>query len=293
MNENSFVINLNKPEGLSSNKALQRVKKKLDIKKIGHGGTLDPMARGVLLILCGSATKIFDYILTLNKQYIATMKLGTSTETLDREGSVIKEMPYNYIEEQDVEKCLENFKGELEQTPPMHSALRIKGQRLYKLARKGIAVERKARKINIYDIKLLEYKLPFIKIKVSCSKGTYIRSLANDIAEKLGTCGHLYELERTKIGHFHIENSIEENTICKDSKKGFYTIDQTILDLPNITLSKEEIIKMIKIGRIDASLNIDKKTAFKIKDIDGNLIGIGYAAEGQIRLSTLLINQYK
>ena len=202
LNLNGVII-VNKPKGFSSNKVLQQLKYSFNAQKAGHTGTLDPMATGVLPICFGRATKIAQYLLDSDKEYIATIKLGIETDSGDAEGQIIKEnnnipkLNNDYIE-----KILENFRGEIQQIPPMFSALKYNGQPLYKLAREGEKVEVKPRTITIYNLECLNFSNDEIKIKVKCSKGTYIRTLAIDIGKLIGCGGHLIQLHRTKSGLF-------------------------------------------------------------------------------------------
>ncbi len=203
-------LNINKPEGMSSHNVVYILRKLLGIKQIGHSGTLDPMATGVLVVGIGKATRLFE-LLKEEKEYIATMKFGYESETLDTEGECIKNEEY-FPEEEELKAVLKSFLGETEQIPPKYSAIKVKGKKLYELARQGKNIENIApRQIKIKDIELLDIDGNIAKIKVNCSKGTYVRSLIRDIAKKLGTTAVMSDLVRTKSGLFKIENSIELN----------------------------------------------------------------------------------
>ena len=201
------VIVVDKPKGITSNKILGRVKKYLNIKKAGHTGTLDPFATGVLPVCINEATKLIPYFNEDYKEYIGTIHLGIETDTLDDTGTIINNKTVGKIEESDILTCLYSFKGTISQIPPMYSALKINGVRLYSMARKGEIVERKPREVYIDKIELLSFNSPYIEFFVRCSKGTYIRSLASDIGNKLGTCGSLKELKRVSSGPFRIDDS--------------------------------------------------------------------------------------
>jgi tRNA pseudouridine55 synthase len=196
---------LDKPLGLSSNAALQAAKRLLGARKAGHAGTLDPLASGLLLLLFGEATKFAGPMLDADKEYLASVKLGEKTSTGDSEGEVLerKDIPAKVDE-----ASLEKFKGEIEQIPPMHSALKRGGVPLYKLARKGKTVVREPRRVRIAELELLKFEASVMEIRVRCSKGTYIRTLAEDIAAALGTVGHLAALRRTASGAFRIDDGI-------------------------------------------------------------------------------------
>jgi len=206
------ILLINKPKGWTSHDVVAKLRGVLGIKKIGHAGTLDPLATGLLIILVGKKTKEADNFLKLDKEYIAEIKLGAVSNTYDGEGTIAVKSSKAKVARAHIEKVIEKFVGEVLQTPPIFSAIKIKGQPAYKLARKGKEVKLKPRKIKIYDIEILDYCWPDLKIKVKCGSGTYIRSLANDIGQALGTGGYLFALTRTKIGEFDLKDSknIEE-----------------------------------------------------------------------------------
>ena len=215
MNYSKTIINgillLDKPKGLSSNRALGWTKKIFNAKKAGHAGTLDPLATGILPILFGEATKFAEFGLDSDKRYFADIYLGTKTSTGDVEGEVIEKKSFN--KDINVVKILDSFIGMQYQLPPMYSALKHQGKPLYKYARAGQEIKRNRRCIDIKSIKLVSLKNSFLKIDVTCSKGTYIRTLAEDIGEKLGSCAHLYNLRRVGVGVFDIDQSININKL--------------------------------------------------------------------------------
>ena len=217
------IFLLNKPAGLTSNKALQRVRTLFDANKAGHTGALDPLATGVLPICLGESTKFSQFLLDSEKYYRSTYILGVATTTGDSEGELISSEDASAINQQQVEMALSGFRGAIEQVPSMYSALKHNGQPLYKLARKGIEVERKARSITIYDYQLLDFragKHPQIDVQVHCSKGTYIRSLAEDLGKVLGCGAHVCALERFRSGPFEAEEtlSISELEALRETK---------------------------------------------------------------------------
>lgn len=229
------MIVVNKPKEYTSHDVVSKVKRILN-EKVGHTGTLDPNATGVLPLLVGKGTKLSYYLTEHDKEYIATLQLGIKTDTADSEGNVIekREMKQEFLEKTNIEKVLTSFIGIQEQLPPIYSAIKVNGKKLYEYARKNETVEISPRKIQIYEIKLIKIleKEKQLIFKVKCSKGTYIRSLCEDIAKKLDTVGYMAELQRTKVGGFDIENSItiEELERNKDNKefmdKHFITIEK-------------------------------------------------------------------
>lgn len=208
-NNLSGMIPLDKPAGITSFKAAHKIKKILNVKKTGHCGTLDPSATGLLLILVGKATKLQDRFMKKDKVYRSSFLLGTVTDTGDTDGNVIENKDFSFVTEDNIKKALEHFKGQIKQIPPMYSALKYKGKKLYELARKGIEVERKPRTINIHSIELLSYKDGIADIRIECSSGTYIRSLAQDIGEVLGCGATVCALRREKIDSFNVDDALK------------------------------------------------------------------------------------
>jgi tRNA pseudouridine55 synthase len=202
------ILNLNKPAGISSATAVAKVKRLLPRGvKIGHAGTLDPFATGVLLLLIGKSTKLCEKLMDQPKQYEATVKLGATTETLDPQSQEIVDAGANEIPQEKLQTAFNSFVGEIQQKPPIYSALKVAGRPAYARARDGESVELKPRTVQVYAINLMKYQWPLLEIRVDCGRGTYIRSLARDIAESLGTKGYLSALKRTAVGEFRIENA--------------------------------------------------------------------------------------
>jgi tRNA pseudouridine55 synthase len=207
---------LDKPAGLSSNAALQRAKRIFGAKKAGHAGTLDPLASGLLLVLFGEATKFAGPLLEDDKEYLATLKLGEKTSTGDAEGEIVERRNVQ-VDEGQILPALQRFRGEIDQVPPMHSALKRDGVPLYALARKGRTVERVARRVRISALEYVEWKSPYLTLRIRCSKGTYVRTLAEDIAEALGSCAHLAALRRTASGQFRVEDALTPDMLSSIS----------------------------------------------------------------------------
>jgi tRNA pseudouridine55 synthase len=204
-----LIVPFWKPTDWTSFDVVKKVRNQIKPNKVGHSGTLDPFAEGVLVLCIGKKTKESEKLMALKKEYIATIQLGIETDSLDKTGKVINEMPVLEFTKEKLNSILNEFIGESLQIPPMFSALKKNGIRLYKLARKGIEIKREPRKIYIYNIELINFNKSQITIKVECGKGTYIRTLAKDIAEKLGTCGYLSQLSRTKVGDYSAADSIQ------------------------------------------------------------------------------------
>ncbi len=204
-----MLLLIDKPQGITSHDVVDRVRRITGEKRVGHAGTLDPMATGLLIVGVGrQSTKLLGELTTgTTKEYIATLKLGSETDTLDAEGKVVKSCDVPALTESQVEEVLNSFLGEGMQVPPAYSAIKLSGKKAYELARDGQKVEIKERKITIHSIKLLQMKKDEIEFKVGVSAGTYIRSLGRDISAKLGTCGHLSALRRTKIGDYSIDDA--------------------------------------------------------------------------------------
>ncbi|MGJ8651901.1 MAG: tRNA pseudouridine(55) synthase TruB [Opitutaceae bacterium] len=206
------ILLVDKPQGITSHDVVARMRKVFRIKKVGHAGTLDPMATGLLLIMIGKATKVSQYLMSNAKEYTGTVHLGIETDSQDAEGEVVAEKPVPELTKEEVLAEMKTFMGDQYQTPPMYSAKKVNGQKLYKLARQGKTVEREARVIHISKYDMTDFDLPRISFDVGCSKGAYIRTLAHDLGNKLGCGGHLCVLRRTVVGKFRIEdaNTIEE-----------------------------------------------------------------------------------
>jgi tRNA pseudouridine55 synthase len=204
-----LILNIFKPAGMTSFEVVRKIRRKLNVKKVGHCGTLDPFAEGVLIILVGKATKLAPQFTSYDKTYRCRIRLGRSTDTYDITGRVIKESETVKVTIEDIKSIIKKFKGEIRQIPPMFSAIKKAGRPLYILARQGLEIERESRIVKIYDLILESWQNPFLELTVHCSKGTYIRSLANDIGEDLGCGGCLERLARTAVGTFRMEDSLK------------------------------------------------------------------------------------
>ena len=203
----SGILLIDKPPDLTSHDVVDAVRSKLNTRRVGHAGTLDPLATGLLIILVGGATKRFNHFMNLDKEYLATLKLGVATDSGDSHGRPVETLSYEGVTSEQVCKVLEGLKGKIENIPPMVSAIRYKGKRLYKLARKGIIIKLPARIVEIHRLELLGFKLPDIELRVKCSKGTYVRSLAEEIARRLNCVGHISQIRRSSIGPYTVSDA--------------------------------------------------------------------------------------
>ena len=213
------VLVVRKEKGFTSHDVVAKLRGILHMKKIGHTGTLDPEAEGVLPVVLGKATRLVDMLTEKEKTYETVLRLGIETDTQDMTGQVLKELPVQ-ISEEKLKETVESFLGEQQQIPPMYSALKVNGKKLYELAREGKTVERKARPVTFYKIQIMEMDFPLIKLEVTCSKGTYIRTLCHDIGQKLGCGGCMEELLRTRSGQFTLEDSLTLDEIQKLMQQG-------------------------------------------------------------------------
>lgn len=261
----SGILIVDKEEGISSARVVSLVRSAFNQKKVGHTGTLDLEASGLLPIVLGKATKVSDYMMEKQKTYITKAHFGIKTDTLDRAGEVIGKSD-KVISRDDLEAILENYKGEIDQIPPMYSALKVNGKKLYDLAREGKSIERKKRKVRIYDIKLIDFAFPLATIEVTCSKGTYIRTLIDDIGEDLGTLAYVEGLRRIRVGDFLVEDAIRSQEIMAT-------------DIENLkAMLKGPDLALVQYERYDLD-----ETYFK-KVINGMTVKIPDKNQGLVRL---------
>jgi len=278
------AILLDKPKGLTSQEAVTLVKRTVGVPKAGHTGTLDPIATGLLIICTGECTKVARFLSDLPKEYLATLKLGERTDTLDAEGKVIERAEAT-IEKDQLREILKKFTGKIKQIPPMYSALKYEGKPLYKLARKGIVVEREEREVEVYSLVLLDLSPPYAKLLINCEKGTYIRTLADDIGHEAGTLAHLAELRRTKIGPFKIENAatLDELPFPDKLKPGaVLSIDEALSFMQEIHL--DAIASKKAKNGAPVRVNEDFTGYVRMKDEKGNLFAIGNAFKGILKV---------
>ena len=284
------ILNIYKQKGISSHQVVKEVKNILNIPKVGHTGTLDPSASGVLLLCLGQATKIAEFLVGMKKHYQGEMTLGITTDSQDAEGKIIgKKEVGTDIDEKRIRGIFQKYEGTISQIPPMFSAAHYKGKRLYRLARKGIEVKRSPKEVKIYQFNLINYDQrvnPIVKFEVVCSKGTYVRTLCNDIGNELGCGAHLSSLVRKKVGNFSIEDSINLEEFREDKtlgKRYLISIDSALEGLKKITVKNEAtktvlnggIISSGQIVEIPEELKTGKDKFIKMFDAKGNLLSIG------------------
>lgn len=288
------VLNIFKNKGMTSFDVVSRVRKIANEKKVGHTGTLDPEAEGVLPVCIGKATKIIDYIMDSEKGYSVKFKLGIKTTTYDLEGEVLEERDTSSLTEKVVEETINSFKGEYSQVPPMFSALKKNGVRLYDLARKGIEVEREGRNIKIYNIENINIELPYVSMDVTCSKGTYIRSLCYDIGEKLNVFATMTELKRFKTSFFSEDDSINIDDLNKENiKEHLISIEEALKNYPEIYLTKgydKLIINGVRVADKRFTKNIvENDILYKVYDENKKFLGLGRKNKEGFKMEKLLI----
>lgn len=281
------IIIINKEKNYTSNDVVSIVKK-ITKSKVGHTGTLDPNATGVLPLLIGNATKVSKYLINHDKEYEVVLQLGIRTETADVEGKVIeqKEVTAEMLNKDNIEEKLQQFIGKQEQIPPIYSAIKVNGKKLYEYARKGQEVELKPRQIEIYSIQLvgINEKEKQISFKVKCSKGTYIRSLCEDISKKLGTVGYMKELNRLQVGEFYIKDAVTISEMKEKIEAGnlenIITIEEIFKNNPQIQLEQEQIEPYINGEKI----NTEKTNGvYRIYKPDGTFIGLGIIENSKLK----------
>lgn len=288
------ILNIFKPKGMSSFDVVRVVKKVAKTGKVGHTGTLDPEATGVLPVCIGRATKIIDYIMDSEKVYEVTFKLGIRTTTYDLEGEILEEKDTSNLSNEDILSVVKAFIGEYSQVPPMYSALKKNGVRLYELARQGIEVEREGRLINIYNIEDIKINNPYVSMKVTCSKGTYIRSLCYDIGEKLGVFATMTDLNRSKTSVFSQEKSISVNDLTEENIDEYIvTMEEALSKYEAITVHGKYVKLLINGVRVaDNRFTKDKiinNRLYRVYDEDSNFIGLGERNNSGFKIEKLLI----
>ena len=286
----SAIINLNKPSGITSQQAVSRVKKILRVKKAGHCGTLDPEASGVLLVCLERATRLADYFQALPKTYCAVLKLGEVTDTQDATGTLIASADASGLSDDDVTAALKSFVGLIAQVPPMYSALKNAGTPLHRLARKGIEIARAPRLVDIYDIRILSIQRPLVTFDVSCSKGTYIRTLCHDVGQRLGPGAHLVSLVRRAVGDFRIENAVDLEQV---DEKHLIPPEQALSFMAECRISEPAATRLRNGIRAPAEQCRFSKEGgpgdrYRLHAEDGEFLGVGFVQDGQVAIDRLI-----
>ncbi len=276
------IINVYKEKGFTSFDVVAKMRGILGQRKVGHTGTLDPAAEGVLPVCAGKGTRLCDMLTDHDKTYRATMLLGVATDTQDTTGTILEEKDASHLTEDEVREAIMSFVGDYDQIPPMYSALKVDGKKLYELAREGKVIERKARPVTIHEIVIESMNLPEVVMSVSCSKGTYIRTLCHDIGEKLSVGGCMKELLRTKVGRFVLEETLTLADLQKLKEEGrlaeaVYPLEAVFADVPEIRAEDEVLDKLVKNGnpfRYKVAGRVFDGDAYKVYSMDGQFVGI-------------------
>lgn len=284
----NVIVNLDKPKGITSHDAVTEVKRIFQASKAGHAGTLDPIATGVLLICLNEATKVTGYLASEDKGYEVQMKLGERTDTLDAEGEVIERVGGFLISKEEIESALTGFRGNIEQTPPMYSAIKKDGTPLYKLARKGVEVERPPRPVEIKELELVEYSPPVARLRVQCSKGTYIRSLVDDVGRALGVGAHVTALRRTSSGGFGIEGAAGLREL-PGREAALIPIDTALGHLRELVLNERDYKLVYNGTLVSAPPELAGFGGFlRLKAPDGVLFAVGKVLNGRLKVQRRL-----
>ena len=277
-------LNVYKPAGITSHDVVARLRRVTKIKQIGHTGTLDPFAEGVLPLCIGKATRLIEY-LNDDKAYVGTVKLGSSTTTYDTEGEGVN-FSDKKVDLNEIETALEKFRGEIEQLPPVYSAIKVNGKKLYEYAREGKEVKIEPRRVNISKLEVVDFEYPHLSLRIECSKGTYIRSIANDLGEELGTYGHLIKLVRVKAGDFEINEAIkldDLDTLEAVQKSLIYPLEN--LHFPKYELNEKEKAIISNGGSIKA----DVENSLVCLTFQGVLCAVARATEGVLKCEKVFL----
>mgnify|MGYP001157220261 FL=1 len=276
---NSGFFNIDKPIGVTSMDVVRKIRKEINSKKIGHGGTLDPLATGVLPIAIGNATRLLEYVLNYSKTYIAEIEIGKTSNTYDSEGDFSNQKSYDHITKSMIDIELNNFKGIINQTPPTFSAIKKDGVRMYQLARKGIDIKIPSRQVEIKALELKKFNPPYLTIKINCSKGFYVRSFAHELGDKIGTGAYLKSLNRIASGDMSIENSVPLNFLIEQLKHKDYSnlitnFDTVLSHMPKEKLTEEESIKLKSGQKILHHHSISQNELLRVFDENDVFFGI-------------------
>ena len=278
-------INIDKPSGLSSYSVIRELKPYISNSKLGFVGTLDPIASGVLPVSVGFANRLSDEINSNKKEYLAKGKFGEGTDTYDSQGTVTGNAKFDHINEEDFRSALSSFLGEKEQKAPIYSALRINGKRMYDLARKGIEIKPKIRKVELFSVELIDFSAPFFQIKIICGKGFYVRSLINDIGKKLNSLSHMVDLRRTLSGAFSIDSSIKLGNAKKKLADNLFKDliippQEVLFGFKMVNINDLELKKILVGNPIKVNVEYKEKDKLAFLDRSDNLIAIGIIEDG-------------
>jgi len=297
----SGVLVVDKPTGVTSHDVVQELRRILGTKRVGHTGTLDPAASGVLLACVGKGTKVAQFLTAYDKEYRAVIRLGATTDTYDGEGEIKETKKECQVSLERIIDAIDSFRGEIWQLPPLHSAIKYKGKRLYQYAREKKEVERTKRKVEIKEISIKSVNMPYVELKVSCSKGTYVRSLAHDVGQKLGCGAYLFSLRRTKVGPYGLQDALSPERISEVKKEGkineaLISMEEALAHLPSVAVREDSVAKVQNGARLVSSSVSSVEGKFEpgqtvsITDEQGSIIAMGKALS---RSEKFLDSSYK
>ena len=275
------LLIVDKPGGMTSHDVVNRIRRVAGTRRVGHAGTLDPLATGVLFVCIGRATRLVEYLVGQSKTYLTTVRLGQRTNTYDADGEIVEERPFTHITAPLINQALESFRGTIQQKPPIYSAIKKDGQPLYKLARRGEDVDVPLREVTIYELSLLPLNLPEVELQIICSSGTYVRSLAHDLGKVLGCGGHVAILRRTAVGDFTIDQAVSLDDVTTDNVRDFLLPMATaVAHLPRLDLSADETLA-VENGRFIPRQPHNQVDLVQLYAPDGRFVGIA-KAQGKV-----------
>lgn len=280
----SGILLIDKPSGMTSHDVVAKLRKRFNTKRIGHAGTLDPLATGLLVLAVGPATRVLQYLHLEPKEYVFTVKFGQDTDTYDADGQIVRELPVPEDLDAKIRACLINFLGEIDQIPPMYSAVKKDGQPLYKYARKGQDVEREPRAVHVYSLEILGAFGDTVTLKCVCSGGTYVRSLAHDLGRLVGCGGHVTVLSRRAVGRFHLDDAV---TIEKSSTEGLISLSQALDPMPVMRLKHGQVL-VVQHGnalRVDSTPN---GPLVALADEEGNVFSVARVGQNELHPECVL-----
>ncbi len=279
---------VDKPTGVTSHDVVQELRRILGTKRVGHTGTLDPGASGVLLACVGKGTRVAQFLTGYDKEYRAVIRLGATTDTYDGEGEIKETKEECQVSSERIIDAINSFRGEIWQLPPLHSAIKYKGKRLYQYAREKKEVERTKRKVEIKEISIMDVNMPYVELKVSCSKGTYLRSLAHDVGQKLGCGAYLFSLRRTKVGPYGLQDALSPERIWEVKKEGkineaLISIEEALAHLPSVAVREDSVARVqhgvplvsSSVSKVEGSFEPGQTVS--ITDEQGRIIAMGKA----------------
>ncbi len=284
------VLNIDKPSGLTSHDVVDKVRWLSGIRRVGHAGTLDPIATGVLLLCVGRATRLAEYLTGQDKRYVASVRLGQETDTFDREGQILSDLPVTAAQK-DISEALEHFRGEISQQAPRYSAIKVDGEPLYKRSRRGEHPGPPTRQVTIYELEILDWDSPNLTIDLTCSSGTYIRSIAHDLGQILGCGGHISELRRMAIGSFTQETSLSLKSLNHENwSEQLLPMDVAVNHLPHVTLTVEEATMLFHGQPVLSSMQWKEGDLLRIYDDESQFVGLATFGSGQYQAKKIFYN---